>query len=346
MSYLYKVEAKQVAQKEGSKLLGTASLTIDNQFKVTGIQIWEGKNGPYVTLPSYKSNQLNAEGKPVYKELFQASHSDEPERKSIERQLKSKVLEAFNQLSPIEYNSTSANEKKVLNKEGPVKISANMIMIPQQNGTIAYGSLRVGDFQLNSVQYRISAENPAHRYAAMPSYSVLENGQRVYHDVGYPTTKECRDRVQNAVREAYARNVEYQANKQMQEEQIAEANPFLEEVEEQTRDVQKEQEVKETPSQEKSDAVSRRREIRQELRANGFKATEVLVAKIERLDALTGKHNTLQDIKEMAKGIKAKTSGLSELSQDCVNEIVDEVQQQEIDAKAPKAPEPPMVEPA
>ena len=48
----------------------------------------------------------------------------------------------------------------------------------------------------------------------------------------------------------------------------------------------------------------------------------------------------------MAEGIRAKTSGLSELSQDCVNDIVEEVQQQEIDAKAPKAPEPPMVEPA
>lgn len=77
--------------------------------------------------------------------------------------------------------------------------------------------------------------------------------------------------------------------------------------------------------------------IRTDIRANGFKATTTLVAKIESLATLTGKINKLSDIKEMAK-----TKDMSPEIKETVNGIVDELQRQELKMQAP---EPPVVEP-
>lgn len=78
--------------------------------------------------------------------------------------------------------------------------------------------------------------------------------------------------------------------------------------------------------------------IRADVRANGFRATTTLVAKIEGLAALTGKINKLSDIKELAK-----TKDMSPEIKETVNGIVDELQRQELKMQAP---EPPVVEPA
>lgn len=83
--------------------------------------------------------------------------------------------------------------------------------------------------------------------------------------------------------------------------------------------------------------IQERQQIRQDIRANGFKATTTLVVKIELLDALNGKHNTLQDIKEMAKN-----PDVSIEVQEAVNGIIDELQRQELKMQAPEPP----VEPA
>lgn len=357
--YKYRIEAKKVAPGQGSKLLGTATLNIAGQFKVTGIQIWQGKGGkPFVSMPSYKSNKAGANGKPVYKQQFHAIGADQkqvdangkPVKNEVQELLNKNVLKAYEKSSEIpgrpgeyepgrfDYSPEVDLEKNLSavseNKETPLKITARMTAVPERNGLLGYGSIRVGDFQLNSVQYRASADNPANRYAAMPSYSVVQDGKPAYYNVGYPVTTECSTTVREAVREAYEYSLQHQAS------QVAETNPFLEEAEEETKEVQKEQEVKESPSQEKADAVSRRKEIRQELCANGFKANNALVSGIERLDAMTGKPNTLRDIKELAKD-----AHISAEAKETVNEVVENLQQQEAKMQAPEPPAPAM-EPA
>lgn len=538
--YKYRIEAKKVAPRQGSKLLGTATLNIAGQFKVTGIQIWQGKGGkPFVSMPSYKSNEVGANGKPVYKQLFHAIGADQKlvqnvfsstEQKVIEEKgpsvyteaqelLNKSVLKAYEKSSEIpgrpghyetgrfDYSPDADLEAKLsaISKpeEKPLKITARMTAVPERNGMLGYGSIRVGDFQLNSVQYRASAENPANRYAAMPSYSVVKDGKPAYHNVGYPITTECSTAVREAVQNAYEYSLQHQNT------QTAETNPFLEETEEQTKEVQKEQAGQETRKYEltgetktvpyrayrttssitlhriravadfgdvkagqlggwieseqnlsqdgnafvyeesevfwdaridgnaqirgkakvydnahiydnaqvsknarvygnaqiyghaqvsgdaqvyydaqiygnaqvsghawiydnakisdeaqvsgnaqvygdtvisgnthvseyndKADAVSRRKEIRQELRANGFKANNALVSGIERLDAMTGKSNTLRDIKELAKD-----AHISAEAKETVNEVVENLQQQEAKMQAPEPPAPAM-EPA
>ncbi len=88
----------------------------------------------------------------------------------------------------------------------------------------------------------------------------------------------------------------------------------------------------------KASFKERHQQIRADIRANGFKATRTLVNAIERLDALNGKANTLQDIKELAK-----SQNISADAKEAVNDIVETLQHQETKMQVP---EPPAVEPA
>lgn len=79
-----------------------------------------------------------------------------------------------------------------------------------------------------------------------------------------------------------------------------------------------------------------RQDIRADIRANNFKPSKVLVANIERLDAVTGRRNTVQDIKELAKN-----PDISAEAKSTANEITEQLQRQEM-----QVPKPPAVEPA
>ena len=94
----------------------------------------------------------------------------------------------------------------------------------------------------------------------------------------------------------------------------------------------------ETPESREERIREERMQIRQELRGNGFRATNSLVANMEHLNELTGKSNTLMDVKELAKDAE-----ISAEAKEVVSEIVDNLQQQEMQMQAP---EPPAVEPA
>lgn len=94
----------------------------------------------------------------------------------------------------------------------------------------------------------------------------------------------------------------------------------------------------ESPETQRERIREERMQIRQDIRANGFKANSTLVANIEHLNEITGKRNALQDVKELAKD-----TNISAEAKEVVGEIVDNLQQQEL--KMP-APEPPAVEPA
>ena len=48
---------------------GLATVTFGDAFKVQSISIVEGKNGLFVSMPSYKSKQVDENGDPVYKDI-------------------------------------------------------------------------------------------------------------------------------------------------------------------------------------------------------------------------------------------------------------------------------------
>lgn len=83
--------------------------------------------------------------------------------------------------------------------------------------------------------------------------------------------------------------------------------------------------------------AEKHQQIRADIRTNGFKASRTLVNAIDRLDAVTGRHNTLRDIKGLAEN-----PDISADMKETVNEIVETLQQQETKMQSP---EPPAMEP-
>lgn len=55
-------------EKEGSSIRGMASINFEGMV-VNNVTIQQGKNGLFVTMPSYKTSQTDEQGKPVYKNV-------------------------------------------------------------------------------------------------------------------------------------------------------------------------------------------------------------------------------------------------------------------------------------
>ncbi len=55
-------------EKEGSTIRGMASISF-NGLAVNNVTIHQGKDGPFVSMPSYKTHQTDEKGKAVYKDI-------------------------------------------------------------------------------------------------------------------------------------------------------------------------------------------------------------------------------------------------------------------------------------
>lgn len=55
-------------EKEGSSIRGMASINFEGMV-VNNVTIQQGKDGLFVTMPSYKTSQTDEQGKPVYKNV-------------------------------------------------------------------------------------------------------------------------------------------------------------------------------------------------------------------------------------------------------------------------------------
>ncbi len=55
-------------EKEGSTIRGMASISF-NGLAVNNVTIHQGKDGPFVSMPSYKTHQTDEQGKAVYKDI-------------------------------------------------------------------------------------------------------------------------------------------------------------------------------------------------------------------------------------------------------------------------------------
>ena len=53
----------KVHRLDGDKVLALVSITIDNEFVVSGLKVLDGQNGLFVAMPSKKNNKENSEKK-------------------------------------------------------------------------------------------------------------------------------------------------------------------------------------------------------------------------------------------------------------------------------------------
>lgn len=56
-------------EREGSQLRGLARIYINDNFIINNVNIIQGSNGLFVTMPSYKTKQVDDNGKDVYRDI-------------------------------------------------------------------------------------------------------------------------------------------------------------------------------------------------------------------------------------------------------------------------------------
>ena len=56
-------------EREGSNIKGLARIYFENSFIVNNVNILQGKEKIFVSMPSYKTKQVDEQGKPIYQEV-------------------------------------------------------------------------------------------------------------------------------------------------------------------------------------------------------------------------------------------------------------------------------------
>lgn len=190
----YKIKVNQV-KKEGSNLRGFATVVLGEKFKITNIAILDGKNGLYVQMPRYRTNELDENGKNVYRDFCN------PTTKEFREELYGNILET--------YESPDFDEMYVGYKKGgiPAKMEYETLVAPfEREGSAIRGLARIffeDSFIVNNVSVLSGKDT---EFVAMPSYKTNQtdkDGRAVYKDVCYPVTKEFREELYDNVLKQY-----------------------------------------------------------------------------------------------------------------------------------------------
>lgn len=78
----YSIKVNEVRAKEGSNIKGFATVVFGDSFKITNIAILENKDKGelFVSMPSYKTKQVDEQGKPIYQDVCYPVTKDFRER--------------------------------------------------------------------------------------------------------------------------------------------------------------------------------------------------------------------------------------------------------------------------
>lgn len=56
-------------EREGSNIRGLGRIYLDDRFVINNVSLIQGKRGVFVSMPSYKTNQKDEQGKSIYQEI-------------------------------------------------------------------------------------------------------------------------------------------------------------------------------------------------------------------------------------------------------------------------------------
>lgn len=77
--------------QEGSNIIGFARIYLENNFVVNNVTILKGKENAFVSMPSYKTKELDENNKPVYRDICY------PVTKEFREKLYGTILETYQQ---------------------------------------------------------------------------------------------------------------------------------------------------------------------------------------------------------------------------------------------------------
>lgn len=99
-------------EKEGSNIKGLARIYFDNSFIVNNVNILQGKENIFVSMPSYKTKQLDEQGKAIYQDVCY------PVTKEFREKLYTEIVREYERAKEINQNQARENaENKAGNME-------------------------------------------------------------------------------------------------------------------------------------------------------------------------------------------------------------------------------------
>lgn len=190
------VKTNALKEKNGSTV-AIANVEFGDQLKVRNITVKEGKNGRFVSMPSYQTNKVDEQGSPVYQEVFN------PITASGREKLYDAVLESLDSGKEVvikDENERSGNG-----------ISARVVPLENSgNGVEGIGRLYLNeDFVVSNITIRENKDGE--KFVSFPSYKtneVDEQGKAVYKDFAYPKDKSSRETISQIVMDAYKESKE------------------------------------------------------------------------------------------------------------------------------------------
>ena len=169
---------------------GLATISFGDVFKVQSVSVMEGKNGLFVSMPSYKTKQVDDEGKAVFKDICN------PTTKEFRLELFDAILESFEKGREVKFTLDNG-------KDTP-DIGVKVAPLEKGGSTKALGRIYINDvFVVSNVAVK---EGKNGLFVSMPSYKtseVDENGKAVYKDICYPSDKDFRAKIHHEVVENY-----------------------------------------------------------------------------------------------------------------------------------------------
>ncbi len=186
MNYSVKMNPANNEQDPSLKFYG--SIKLDNSFTIENVTVRENSESQklFVNMPSYKTNQVDEQNKPIYKEYCH------PITKEFREVLYDDILKA-------------CNTGEVVKHETGEKLTAMPNVTPfEKEGTNLKGLASVvfnNEFVVNSISIRENTKTGG-LFVAMPSYrsaQTNEDGKPIYKDHCHPTNKEFREGLNNVV---------------------------------------------------------------------------------------------------------------------------------------------------
>lgn len=184
----YSIKVNEVQGNEGN-IRGFATVVFGDSFKITNIAILENKETKelFVSMPRYKSNGVDQDNNPVYKDICN------PTTKEFREELYGHILEEFKNLKERGKSQEAAEKEAVEMPEYAIRVTA---FSKDSSNVRGLASIYFEDsFIVNNVTILQGKEN---LFVAMPSYKTKkmdENNKPIYADVCYPITKEFREKL-------------------------------------------------------------------------------------------------------------------------------------------------------
>lgn len=211
----------------------------------------EGKDGElFVSMPSYKTNRKDKEGKDIYNSICNPITAD------FRSKLNDAILKSFNEGEPVSFDD---GEK--------IKMAAMAIAYDNpKGGSLGNAKIYINDsFVISGIGIRENADGK--RYLTMPSFKstrVDESGKAIYQEFVYPANDTIKKDMTNAVNEKFEESL------QIKLEAPEIENPFLQK-EDEKKDLESLKDKKETKKSISSNMKEKKEQVEKQPLAEATK---------------------------------------------------------------------------